>query len=187
MELEEALERIKPILTPGRYAHTIRVLDTSLKFARKWGADQKLVALTAALHDCAKNISEELMPVYGPMLGDFARYPAVRHAPLGAFYARDVFKIRDCRILEGICYHCTGRPAMPLEEKIVYLADALEPGRNYDGVERLRLLPEKSLDLAVREYARSNLSYLSGQGGCIHPLSERTREYYEKLLEGKYE
>ena len=127
------------------------------------------------------------MPVYGPMRGDFARYPAVRHAPLGAFYARDVFKIRDCRILEGICYHCTGRPAMPLEEKIVYLADALEPGRNYDGVERLRLLPEKSLDLAVREYARSNLSYLSGQGGCIHPLSERTREYYEKLLEGKYE
>ena len=163
------------------------MLDTSLKLARKWGADQKLVALTAALHDCAKNISEELMPVYGPMLGDFARYPAVRHAPLGAFYARDVFKIRDCRILEGICYHCTGRPAMPLEEKIVYLADALEPGRNYDGVERLRLLPEKSLDLAVREYARSNLSYLSGQGGCIHPLSERTREYYEKLLEGKYE
>ena len=58
MELEEALERIKPILTPGRYAHTIRVLDTSLKLARKWGADQKLVALTGALHDCAKNISD---------------------------------------------------------------------------------------------------------------------------------
>ncbi len=56
------------------------------------------------------------------------------------FYAYDVLGITDKRVLSGIWYHCTGRPAMPLEEKIVYLADALEPGRNYEGVEKLRPL-----------------------------------------------
>lgn len=187
MELNEALERVKPLLTSKRYAHTMRVLDTALELAGKWGADEKVTALTAALHDCAKNITKYIMPVYGGFIGDFAHYPEVSHAPLGALYAGDVLKITDRRVLAGIWYHCTGRPAMPLEEKIVYLADALEPGRDYDGVERLRTLLKESLDLAVREYARSNLSYLREQGGLIHPLGKQTFEYYNKLLEGNNE
>lgn len=187
MELKEALGRVKPLLTPKRYEHTLRVIDAAAELARLWKADQPLTALTAALHDCAKNITQYIMPAYGRFIGDFMLYPEVSHAPLGALYAYDVLGITDKRVLSGIWYHCTGRPAMPLEEKIVYLADALEPGRNYEGVEKLRPLAKESLDLAVREYARSNLSYLRGQGGRIHPLGEKTFAYYKKLTEGNHE
>lgn len=184
MEINEALERIKPLQTPRRYAHTLRVLETAADMARRFKADIQITGLTAALHDCAKDISETLIPVYGDKIGDFILYPEVYHAPLGAFYAEDVLKIKDRRVLDGIFYHCTGRPAMPVEEKIVYLADALEPGRSYDGAAELRrTLAENGLNRTVAEYAESNLNYLSKRGGLIHPLTKDTLEFYRQQSE----
>lgn len=181
MEINQALERIKPLQTPKRYAHTLRVLETAAQMARRFKADIQITGLTAALHDCAKDISEALIPIYGDRIGDFILYPEIYHAPLGALYAEDVLKIRDIRVLNGIFYHCTGRPAMPKEEKIVYLADALEPGRNYSGVAELRrTLADKGLDRTVAEYAESNLNYLDKQGELIHPLTKYTMEFYKQ-------
>lgn len=68
-----------------RYEHTLRVMDAAAELARLWKADQPLTALTAALHDCAKNITQYIMPAYGRFIGDFMLYPEVSHAPLERF------------------------------------------------------------------------------------------------------
>lgn len=126
-----------------RYAHILRVVDMAKKLAIKHRVDLEKAKLSALLHDCAK--TKELDEVfslatkYDYMIPDtLLEFPAVIHAHLGSHIAKVDYGIEDEDILNAIKYHTTGRKGMSDLEKIIYLADSLEEGRYFVGVERIR-------------------------------------------------
>lgn len=167
-----------PWLAPERKAHIESVVQAARGLCMLYGGDLERTELIAVLHDCAKGIEKALLFHYEQFVKDFMPYPPTLHAPLGAFWARDYFGIEDQTVLDGIRYHCTGRPNMPLEEKIVFLADAIEPGRSYPGVEELRNIAKESLDLAVQRYLEHTVKYLDGKE--INPLTLQALRFYSE-------
>lgn len=180
MMWNDLLLKIKELETESRFRHTLGVVATAEELSKIYHADTETVKIIALLHDCAKGREQELLSRYKNEVEAFIPYPQTLHAALAACYARDELKIDDELILNGIRYHCTGRPAMPLEEKIVFMADATEPGRKYEGVEELRDLAKKDLNAAVFKNLESTLEYVKRQGNELNPLTYEAYLYYKK-------
>ena len=103
----------------------------------------------------------------------------VLHQYSGAYVAEKFFEVTDGEVLDAIRYHTSGRADMTSLEKLVFLSDMLESGRQFDGVEKLRrIFREEGLDPCMRQALKDTLSYLEKSGGEIYPL---TREAYEFL------
>ena len=115
---------------------------------------------------------------------DYLNYsPLVWHAPVGAIVAKETYQIKDSDILNAIKYHTTGKAAMTTLEKIVFLADYIEPNRTQPGVEEIRKLATKDLDVAVAQTLANTVAYLSSKGkGDIHPDTLAAYEYYRQYL-----
>jgi len=187
-DLKEAQRRLSKMLPERTYAHSLRTVEMAVTLAERLGADRSIVETAALLHDCAKeeakhflqakNISLEL----SEKLTDFLDYPSVLHAPLGAYIAEHEYGVTDQRILDAITYHTTGRPGMTTEEKIVFLADGIEKGREFDGVEQLRDLAKKDLDKAVLACLESTLQYLNTRHSAVHPLTIATINYLKEKM-----
>ena len=146
---EKILEYIRMNLKESRLQHTYRVAETAVAMARREGADVRKAEIAALLHYCARNLSPEKLNSLVEELGLPDRYRDnvnLSHSKVGAAFAGGLFNIEDREILDAISYHTTGRCRMTTLEKIVFLADAIEPGRDYPGVEAIRKAAEKSLD-----------------------------------------
>ena len=136
-------------LKESRLQHTYRVAETAVAMARREGADVRKAEIAALLHDCARNLPPEKLNSLVEELKLPERYRDnvnLSHSKVGAAFAGRLFNIVDREILDAISYHTTGRCRMTTLEKIVFLADAIEPGRDYPGVEAIRKAAEKSLD-----------------------------------------
>ena len=163
---------------PSRRAHSIRVALFAAEYAAKFGLSEKQAVTAALFHDCAKNL-----PPDSPYLRGF-RPPKgvpepVLHQYSGAYVAEKFFEVTDGEVLDAIRYHTSGRADMTSLEKLVFLSDMLESGRQFDGVEKLRkIFREEGLDPCMRQALKDTLSYLEKSGGEIYPL---TREAYEFL------
>ena len=163
---------------PSRRAHSIRVALFAAEYAAKFGISEKQAVTAALFHDCAKNL-----PPDSPYLRGF-RPPKGVHEPVlhqysGAYVAEKIFEVTDGEVLDAIRYHTSGRADMTSLEKLVFLSDMLESGRQFDGVEKLRkIFREEGLDPCMRQALKDTLSYLEKSGGEIYPL---TREAYEFL------
>ena len=163
---------------PSRRAHSIRVALFAAEYAAKFGISEKQAVTAALFHDCAKNL-----PPDSPYLRGF-RPPKgvpepVLHQYSGAYVAEKFFEVTDGEVLDAIRYHTSGRADMTSREKLVFLSDMLESGRQFDGVEKLRrIFREEGLDPCMRQALKDTLSYLEKSGGEIYPL---TREAYEFL------
>ena len=163
---------------PSRRAHSIRVALFAAGYAAKFGISEKQAVTAALFHDCAKNL-----PPDSPYLRGF-RPPKgvpepVLHQYSGAYVAEKFFEVTDGEVLDAIRYHTSGRADMTSLEKLVFLSDMLESGRQFDGVEKLRkIFREEGLDPCMRQALKDTLSYLEKSGGEIYPL---TREAYEFL------
>lgn len=161
-------------LRPARFRHSRDVSRTAVRLAERWGVDIERARLAGILHDCARNLKgEELLlsaREHGLFLDDIEiLQPALIHAPLGAILAERRFGVTDPAILQAIRRHTTGAAQMAMLDKIIYLADCIEPGRNYPGVQQLRELAEKNLDAAVLlAYDQSIIFVLQGSG-LLHP------------------
>lgn len=154
LELEEIKARVKARLSDKRFVHTLGVADEAKRLALKWGADENDAYLAGIIHDYAKEIPEtesvKLLTAFGFELTDELLYcPALLHGPLAAFLAERDFGVQDASVLNAVRYHTTGRADMSLLEKIIYLADFIEPNRHFDGVETARTLAYENLDRAV--------------------------------------
>lgn len=172
------------MLSPQRYEHSLGVRDTAVKLALRFGADPGKAELAGLLHDCAKNIPAEEALVLCERLGielDEAERlnPALIHAPLGAELAQTEFGIHDEEIKNAIRYHTVGRAGMSLLEKVIYLADMIEPGRSFEGVEALRKAVEVSLDKALYEALKQSILHNAARGRIIHT---GTVDAYNDLL-----
>jgi nicotinate-nucleotide adenylyltransferase len=155
-----------------RLLHTLNVGYLSAHLADVFGCDKDKALIAGALHDCAKELplekQTELAKEYS---GDLFTEKKLLHSPAGATFARKELGIEDKEILDAICYHTTGRGNMTLLEKIVYLADKIEPSRNYTDLTPIRTAAEIDLDSAMRMTAAAVRDKFVSQGRDIHPMT----------------
>lgn len=174
--VKEALACLKP----SRRKHTLGVALTAAKYAAKYKLPERKVILAAALHDVAKN-----MPLTAPELAGFAlqeEVPApVLHQYAGAYVAEHSLGIDDEDVLNAVRYHTSGRPNMSDLEKLIFLSDMLEPGRDFKGIEKLRRALENDLNECMYLSLKHELKYLKRGGGTIYPLTFKAYEYYKGI------
>ncbi|MET3727719.1 putative HD superfamily hydrolase involved in NAD metabolism [Fictibacillus halophilus] len=184
MERTKALEIVKKQLTEHRFIHTLGVEETSLALAKKYGVDQKKAETAAIFHDYAKFRPKEEMREIVRSKGlsqDLLFYGnEVLHAPVGAYLVEREVGITDEDILSAIYYHTTGNGAMTTLEKVIFLADYIEPNRQFPGVESVREMAENDLDQACLMAVKNTITFLMKQNQKIYPL---TFEAYNGLLQ----
>ncbi len=184
MKLDEAKELVKQLLPDLRYQHTLRVVECASRLAERYNEDISRIELAAMLHDLAKYFSKEQMKNLIESKAEYNQevlqyHISLWHAPAGAAYAEDELGIKDKDILNGILYHTTGRKAMSNFEKIIFLADYIEPARDFPGVEETRKLSEKNLDAAAAMALQNTVQYLTGRQQPVYP---DTIEAYNELI-----
>ena len=190
MTKQKDFKKIKKILEEDldskRFAHTLGVEYTAACLAMKYDVNMEDAMLAGLLHDCAKYLSDEKLlscceknhiPVE-----DIERInPSLLHAKVGALFASEKYGVTDEEILNAIRNHTTGRPAMSPLEKIIYIADYIEPGRKQaDNLEEVRKLAFTDLDRALLRILHDILNYLETTGRSIDPMTRKTYEYYLK-------
>lgn len=174
MERDDYLAIVKERLHEKRYIHTIGVMETAIRLAKKYGVDQKKAETAAILHDIAKcEDVEKMEQITKNYLDDqlLGWGGEILHGPVGAWIVKTEFQIYDEDILNAIRYHTTGRPKMSDLEKIIYISDMIEPNRNFDGVEKLRKKAEQSLNIGMRACIHHSISFLVHSKQQIYPLS----------------
>ena len=181
----EQLEKVViSLLKPNRVAHVLGCRDTAVELAKRWGADPIDAARAGILHDITKAIDGPLQltlcEAYGKILSDFSRrYPKTLHALTGSLVAKRIFGEND-QVVSAIEHHTTGKADMNLLEKIIYVADYMEPNRNFPGVENLRELAYTDLDAAMKLGLQMTLEHLKRQGAEVSPASREALEWFNK-------
>lgn len=172
---------VKKLLTEERWQHTVRVSVLAAENARRSGVFEYDAILAAALHDCAKYLGESSPELKGFEYPEGVPAP-VMHQYSGAYVAEHTFGITDKYVLNAIRYHTSGRENMGNLEKLIFLADLLEEGRDFDGVERLRKIFEKNIDECLLVSLEHQLKYLQTQKKPVYSLTKRAYEYLKEQM-----
>ena len=186
---EETLEPVVvSLLKPSRVAHVLGCRDTAVALARRYGADETDAARAGLLHDITKALDGPLQLTlcrdYGKMLDDFSRkYPKTLHALTGSLVAERIFGENEA-VVSAIRWHTTGRANMSLLEKIVYVADYMEPNRDFPGVDRLRMLAYTDLDAALKLGLEMTVVHVEGQGSAVSPESRQALAWLNAHMKG---
>ena len=167
-ELSWLREQAYPMLSEKRIAHVAGCESEAISLARRWGEDPELAAEAGILHDITKRLSPSeqlrLCEKYGMICDDAEKStPSLLHAKTGAALAGDRFGVPQS-VYEAICWHTTGKPDMSLLEKIIYLADYIEPSRDFPGVEKLRELAYEDIDSAMLLGLQMSLDEIRARG-----------------------
>ena len=175
LPMEQLEQVVISLLNPNRVAHVLGCRDTAVKLAEHWGADAVDAARAGILHDITKAIDGPLQltlcGTYGKILSDFSRkYPKTLHALTGSLVAERIFGENE-EVVSAIQWHTTGKADMTLLQKIIYVADYMEPCRDFPGVERLRELAYSDLDAALKLGLEMTLEHLNRQGAEVSPES----------------
>ena len=173
-EYSELTERLKSELKPSLYAHSLNTAEWAVEHAWLGGVGFDRAFTAAILHDAAKP--------YSPMFG-LSFYPAGTPMPVchqydGAVRAREVYGITDGEVLEAIKFHTTAKENMSETGKLIYLADKLEKGRNYPGIDELRTAASRGLNEGVAAVLRHTVGYLLSRGETPDPLTYKAFEWY---------
>lgn len=186
MERSKALQIVKEQLTDKRYEHTIGVMETAIQLANKYGANPKKAEIAAIFHDYAKFRSRDEMEIIikqQKMPEDLLHFHSeLWHAPVGAYLVRVEAGILDGDILQAIRYHTTGNKHMNTLDKIIFLADYIEPGRKFPGVDEVRKVAFENLDSAVIMALKNTIKFLLDKSELIYP---DTLETYNTLVKSK--
>ena len=173
LDLNLIKECLKSSISSKRYLHSFNVSVTAAKLAEFYGCDAEKASIAGLVHDCARELGmEELLNCLAEegMTADALTLGVkeLLHGPAAVHICRKLFEIEDEEILAAVRYHTTGRENMSILEKIVYLADFIEPLRSFEGVEELRGLAFCSLDEAVLGAFNSSIQYIISKNGLIH-------------------
>jgi len=179
MDRKERMEAVRAQMPEKRWNHTLGVMETAVILADRFGADPEKADLAAILHDVAKywpvDRMAELMRANGLDPELLEEDKELWHAPVGAFVAERDYGVRDADVLNAIRYHTSGRTGMSKLEMVVCLADYMEPGRQFPGVDRIRELAEHSLERALLAGFDSTVAFLLEKGKRILPLTVLAR------------
>jgi len=185
MKRDKMEYKLKKALDHQRFEHTLGVEKTAREMARIFGVSEEQAALAGLLHDCAKCMPLERMlkaakhEEVDPVMKESK---ALMHAVAGRCVARDVYNVEDEAVLDAIRWHTTGRADMTALDKIIYLADMIEPSRKpYPGLEPLRALCMKDLDQAMHTALQMSLKHVQEQGKTLHPDTMAALAAYEQL------
>lgn len=172
-KIEEMLIGLEKILSKERYQHSIRVMNTCENLGRIYGADVQKVKIAGLLHDCARELSrQELIDIVkknGQVISVVEDLQTVLlHAKAGGAFARDHFGVLDKEIISAISLHTTGKPNMSLVEKILFIADFIEPNRNFSGIDEIRNMAYNDIDKTLIVVLKNIIMYVVENGFLLH-------------------
>ncbi len=175
-------ERLIKSIGEKRYVHSIGVMETAVELAKAYGGDEEKARIAGLLHDCAKYRDHlyllKRVSDFDIILDDMMlQNKELIHGPLGAKVAEIEYNVKDKEILNAIYYHTVGKEDMTQLEKIIYIADFIEPGRNFPGVDFYREYAFKDLDGALRLSMDNTIKHLVDKGKLIHLNTIKARNY----------
>ncbi|ANF98900.1 phosphohydrolase [Paenibacillus bovis] len=187
MTRAELIQSVSSQMPEKRWRHTEGVMQSAVVLARRYGADPDKADIAAILHDVAKYwpsdrqeqllrdkaLNDELLLYDKPLW----------HSEIGAYVAETEYGIEDTEILNAIRYHTSGRVGMTTLEKVICLADYIEPGRDFPGVDHIRRLAETSLEAGLVAGFDSTINLLLARRQVIYPLTVLSRNDLVKQLE----
>lgn len=186
-EMEKLRRAMEKELSTGRYTHTLGVAYTAASLAMAHGENMEKAMTAGLLHDCAKSMhGSELVAIcekahLNVTAVERANPTALLHAKAGAYLAEHKYGVEDMDILNAIRYHTTGRPDMSRLEKMVFIADYIEPGRKQNSdLSLIRRLAYQDLDSAMEKILADTLAYLRTTDGQVDDMTNRTYQYYKR-------
>lgn len=191
LELSKLRKEISKVQDNKRFEHTLSVAYTAANLAACHGADIEQALIAGMLHDCAKCLSDEkLLSICKEHQIRTSREerqkPSLLHAKAGSYLAAKKYHVEDPDILNAIRSHTTGRPGMSLLEKIVFVADYMEPGRKQaPRLEQIRRTAFYDLDGAVLMILEDTLEYLQNSDSVVDQTTQETYLYYKAAYSQK--
>ncbi len=189
LDTETIKEKLQSALSIERYIHTLGVAEEAKKLAAVYG-DEKLVEkaeYAGLLHDCAKDYPKDMKlrfckEYHVPVDDVMKKQVDLTHPFLGAEVAKREYGVADEEILEAIRWHTTGKADMSVLDKIIFIADYIEPNREpFEGLEQARKLAYEDLDKAMAYILESIIEYVKERNRALHPYSVEALEYYKNL------
>ena len=184
MNRDQIILKLSNKINQKRLEHSIGVEYTAAAMAMAHGEDIEKARLAGILHDCAKGYStEEKLKIalkHNILINDYERSnPDMLHAKLGAYYAKSKYEVTDTDVLNAICYHTTGRPDMSKLEKIIFIADYIEPNRKpQKEMEEIRQEAFIDLNKCVLHILKNTLEYLRSSSDSIDEMTQKTYDFY---------
>ncbi len=187
-ELANIRKEMEAVLSAKRYAHTLGVAYTAAALAMAHGESMDNAMTAGLLHDCAKSMhGSELVAIcekahLNVTAVERSNPTALLHAKAGAYLAQHKYGVTDNDILNAIRYHTTGRPDMSRLEKILYIADYIEPNRKQLAeLEMIRRIAFQDLDWTMEKILANTLAYLRTTDGQLDDMTIKTYHYYKRV------
>lgn len=187
MEFDTILKKLKNVLDPNRFNHSVNVMEMAESLAKYYGADINKARLAGILHDCGKNYKGDDARDYVKNMGyepDEIEMlqPKLLHGIIGENLAKEIYGVTDEEILGAIRWHTTGKAGMNLLEKIIYIADYIEPLRSFEGIENMRKVAFEDLDKCIVYCSESTIDFILKKGVLLHQNTVETRNYSLMLI-----
>ena len=185
VDIKKIRKKMEKTLDPKRFEHTLGVAYTAAALAMRYEVDINKAQTAGLLHDCAKCMSNEKKLLicekhHIPVNDVEKKNPFLLHAKVGSYLAMKQFCIHDQDIINAILNHTTGRPGMSQLEKIIYIADYIEPGRKQaPNLTQVRRMAFQDLDKALLQILGDTLKYLNSIDSPIDPMTQKTYEFYQ--------
>lgn len=189
--LTEMKEKLKSKLRDDRFEHSVSVMESAVKLSVRYGENPDKAAIAGLLHDCARYLEPEEMLPQCEMLGIKAddvskENPKLLHDILGVYFAERDYGVSDPEILDAIRSHTTGSEDMTKLQKIVFLADFIEPGREFKGADELRVLAFEDLDKAVLKALDHTIKFVIKKAQLLHMDTVNARNWMLRDMSSKY-
>jgi predicted HD superfamily hydrolase involved in NAD metabolism len=190
MTFDKMRENLKLTLSRERFRHSEEVMNEALRLAEFYKVNIEKARIAGLLHDCARDVGKDeiykVFEKYNVVLDDIQKKtPVLLHSILGSFYAREYYGVKDKEILDAIYWHTTGRAGMTMLEKIIFVADYIESGRNFEGVEEARKQAYKDIERCIVICCDLTIRYILQKGKLLHPYIIETRNEAITQIEAK--
>lgn len=186
--IEKIKEKLIEDIGEKRYKHSLRVAQLAQDLAQIYEVDKEKAYIAGLTHDCAKYNEEKYIEKLNIDISTYnviSLKDPVLHSFIGAEVAKKVYNISDKDILDAIRYHTTGKESMTILEKIIFIADAIEPRRDFEGINNIRDASRKDLDKTMLMLLDSSIIFLISKKAIINPLSFIARNYLIEERNGK--
>ncbi len=192
MEINIIIKRLKDDLDEFRFNHSINVMEMAESLAKHYGTDIHKARLAGILHDCGKNYKGDEAKEYVNRIGYQADdieilQPKLLHGIIGENLAKEIYEVTDEEILGAIRWHTTGKAGMNLLEKIIYVADYIEPLRSFKDIENMRKIAFEDLDKCIVYCSESTIDFVLKKGVLLHQNTVDTRNYSLMLIKYRNE
>lgn len=169
-----------------RRLHTYGVVETAKSLAKQYGADAEKAEIAALYHDLFRGKQVDILNYYVKHLNLGKAYidnANLSHSKVAVHVMKNEYAITDEDILNAVNYHTTGRANMSVLEKVIFIADAIEPNRKYPGVDNLRQLAKEDLDRACLASLENTIKFVESKGEYLDPDTLEARDYFIKEIE----